>query len=81
MMKGKTTWACGLNGDYQLGLGRNSEAEADFCAVTALDGKVILEVAVGSQHVVALASAAGCRDVETDTHYKKRSLEWQTILF
>jgi len=51
--KDKETYACGLNGDFQLGIGRRSEAEANFQLIEGLRGLDVVEISGGSSHSVA----------------------------
>jgi len=48
------TWGCGLNGDFQLGLDKNSEAEATWERIPTLSGVKVAQISGGSQHVAAL---------------------------
>lgn len=48
------TWACGLNGDFQLGLGKNSEAELAWTRISALSGVCLSRISGGCQHAAAL---------------------------
>lgn len=51
--KSEETYACGLNGDYQLGIGTNSEAEREFRLIDGLKGNEIAEISGGTSHSVA----------------------------
>merc|ERR1712032_412851 len=53
------TWGCGLNGDFQLGLSMNSEAEATWACISALSGVKVVQIYGGGQHVVALDANGG----------------------
>lgn len=53
------TWGCGLNGDYQLGLDKNSEAEATWTRIPALSGVRVAQISGGGQHVAALDANGG----------------------
>ena len=48
------TYCCGLNGDFQLGLGRNSEAEINWTNVPALSGVCLQTICGGASHTAAL---------------------------
>eukprot|EP00928_Gymnodinium_smaydae_P005262 TRINITY_DN11802_c0_g3_i2.p1 TRINITY_DN11802_c0_g3~~TRINITY_DN11802_c0_g3_i2.p1 ORF type:complete len:728 (+),score=200.55 TRINITY_DN11802_c0_g3_i2:71-2254(+) len=48
------TYGCGLNGDYQLGIGKNSEAEVSWTQVPALSGVRMAAICGGSSHMAAL---------------------------
>eukprot|EP00397_Hematodinium_sp_SG-2012_P038863 GEMP01042344.1.p1 GENE.GEMP01042344.1~~GEMP01042344.1.p1 ORF type:complete len:326 (+),score=83.03 GEMP01042344.1:448-1425(+) len=51
--KDKETYGCGLNGDYQLGIGRRSEAETRFQLIEGLTGLNVAEISGGTSHSVA----------------------------
>lgn len=54
--KDKETYGCGLNGDFQLGIGKRTEAEAAFQQISTLDGLNVVEISGGTSHTVARTS-------------------------
>merc|ERR1712217_916549 len=48
------TFSCGLNGDFQLGIGKNSEAEINWCKINAFSGIRMTGLCGGTSYSAAL---------------------------